>query len=100
MPAAVDEVRAQLRRLQNDPVGPFELERAKEKAVAADEVAEESTAVVAARVHDIGLEGLPLDYDATLGKRLDAIAGADILRAAQTYLHPDQLVEIYEGPHE
>ena len=100
MPAAVDQVRAQLRRLQTDPVGPAELERAKEKAVAADEVAEESTAVVAARVHDIGLESLPLDEDATLGKRLAGITGADILRAAQTYLHPDDLIEVYEGPHE
>jgi predicted Zn-dependent peptidase len=100
MDAAVAVLREQLRRLQNDAVGPFELDRAKRKMIASDEVSEESTAVIAARVQDIGLEGLPLDYDATLGKRYAAIAGADILRVAQTYIHPDDLIEIYEGPHE
>jgi predicted Zn-dependent peptidase len=99
MQAAVDELRNQLHRLTVDPVGPFELDRAKTKAVASDEVAEESTAVVAARVQDIGLQRLPLDYDTTLAKRFAAIAGADILRVAQTYVHPDDLIEIYEGPH-
>jgi zinc protease len=100
VPAAATEVRAQLRRLQTDPVGPAELDRAKIKAVASDEVAEQSTAVVAARVQSINEERLPLDYDTTMARRYAPIAGADVLRAAQTYLHPDDLVEIYEGPHE
>jgi zinc protease len=99
MQAAVDVVRAQLERLQSDPIGPFELERAKIKTVASEEVAEQSTAVVAARVQRIGQENLPLDYDATLAKRYASIDGAAILRAARIYIHPNDLIEVYEGPH-
>jgi zinc protease len=99
MQAAVDTLRSELQRLTIDPVGPFELDRAKIKAVASDEVAEESTATVAARVQAIGVERLPLDYDTNLAKRFAGIAGADVLRAAQTYIHPERLIEIYEGPH-
>jgi zinc protease len=97
--AAVAVLRSELDRLRRDPVGPFELDRAKTKTLAADEVAEESTAEIAERVERIGTEGLALDYDTTRLARYAAIAGAQVLRAAQTYLHPDDLIEIYEGPH-
>jgi zinc protease len=95
---AVAALRGELRRLQDDPVGPFELERARTKIVAGGFVSEESTQVVAARVHRIGLDGLPLDYERSLPKRYDALDGAALERAAQTYLRPDSLVEVYEGP--
>ena len=97
--AAVSVVRSELDRLRRDPIGPVELDRAKTKALAAEAVAEEATTVIAARVQRIGVDALPLDYDTARAVRFAAIAGADVLRAAQTYLHPDDLVEIYEGPH-
>jgi len=95
---AVAGLRGELRRLQDDPVGPFELERARTKIVAGGFVSEESTQVVAARVQKLGLDGLPLDYEATLPKCYGELDGATLERAAQTYLRPDSLVEVYEGP--
>jgi zinc protease len=97
--AAVAALRAELARLLVDPVGPFELDRVRTKAIAEAEVAEEATSVIAGRVQQIGQDQLPLDYETTLPRRYATIDGAAILRAAQTYLHPDDLIEIYEGPH-
>jgi predicted Zn-dependent peptidase len=97
--AAVAVLRSQLERLQRDPVGPFELDRVKIKTLAAAAVAEEATSAISARVQEIGTDGLALDDDTTRAARYAAIDGAAVLRAAQTYLHPDDLVEIYEGPH-
>lgn len=95
---AVASVRHELQRLQIDPVGPFELERARSKIVARTLLAEQATATIAARVGRIVRDGLPLDDDATLGARFAAVDGARLLRAANRYLHPDQLIEIDEGP--
>jgi len=96
--AAGLEVRAELSRLQNDPVGPFELMRAKSKVVAASRVAEESTETIAERVETIGIDGLPLDFEATLPQKYGAVDGATILRIANEYLHPNALIEVDEGP--
>jgi zinc protease len=95
---AVATLREELARLHDDPVGPFELGRARTKIVAGGLVSEESTQVVAARVHTMGLDGLPLDYEATLPARYASLDGAALEAAAQRYLHPESLVEVYEGP--
>jgi len=98
MNEAVEVLREQLDRLQNDPVGPFELDRAKTKIVAGGLVAEQSTETIAARVHELGMDRLPLDYEVNLPARYGRIDGADILRAAQEYVTPHALIEVYEGP--
>jgi zinc protease len=98
MNRAVEVVREQLARLQSDPVGPFELDRAKTKIVARALVAEQSTETIAVRVHGLGVDRLPLDYEVNLPARYDRIDGADILRAAQVYITPNALIEVYEGP--
>jgi zinc protease len=95
---AGERLRQDLERLQRDPVGPFELMRAKSKVVASSRVAEESTETIAERVENIGLDELPLDYEATLPQKYGAIDGADILRIANRYIHPNALVEVDEGP--
>jgi len=98
LPAAVAALRDELNRLHSDPVGPFELERARIKIVAGGFVSEESTQVVATRVQRIGLDGLPLDYEQTLPAAYAKLDGATLLGAAKTYLHPEHLIEVYEGP--
>jgi zinc protease len=98
MSRAVEVLRAQLGRLQDDPVGPFELERAKTKIVARGLVAEQSTEIIATRVHEMGLDRLPLDYEVNLPAQYARIDGADILRAAHDHLFPQSLIEVYEGP--
>ncbi len=95
---AVAGVRHELERFKRDPVGTFELERARSKIVARTLLAEQATATIAERVGRIARDGVPLDDDATLGARFAAIDGARLLRAANRYFHPDQLIEIDEGP--
>ncbi|GAC1348830.1 MAG: pitrilysin family protein [Vulcanimicrobiaceae bacterium] len=95
---AVAGVRREFERLQRDPVGPFELDRARSKIVARTLLGEQSTQTIAARVERLAADGLRPDSDATLGARFAALNGAQIMHAAQRYLHPDALIEIYEGP--
>jgi zinc protease len=97
--AAVSELRAQLNRLHDDPIGPFELSRARTKIVAGGFVSEESTQVVTSRVQTIGLDGLPLDYERTLPAAYAKLDGATLIDVANRYLHPEDLVEVYEGPN-
>lgn len=96
--SAVAGVRHEFQRLQRDPIGPFELDRARSKIVARTLLAEQSTQTIAARVQRVATDGLPPNTDATLGARFAAIDGARVVRAAKRYLHPDALVEVYEGP--
>jgi zinc protease len=96
--AAVAGLRSELTRLHSDPVGPFELSRARTKIVAGGFVSEESTQVVTSRVQKMGLDGLPLDYEQTLPAAYAKLDGATLLSAATKYLHPENLVEVYEGP--
>ena len=96
--AADDRLRSEIERLQRDPVGPFELMRAKSKVVARSRVAEESTETIAERVEGIGVDALPLDFEATLPEKYGAVDGATILRVANKYLHSKDLIEVDEGP--
>ena len=96
--AAGESLRAEIARMQRDPVGPFELMRAKSKVVARSRVAEESTETIAERVQTIGIDGLPLDFEATLPEKYGVVDGATILRIATQYLHPNALIEVDEGP--
>jgi zinc protease len=96
--AAVTVVKTQLRRLQTELVPEGELMRQKVKMTAAQAVAEQSTAAIAADLLNIGTSDLPLDYYTTLSKRFAPITPADIERVAKAYLHPDNLVEVRTGP--
>ena len=98
MAASSRIVRWEFARLKRDPIGPFELDRAKNKIVAAGVVAEESTAIVAARVQTIGRSGLALGDEERRPARFAKIDGAVMLDAARRYLHEGALVEVDEGP--
>ena len=43
-------------------------------------------------------DDLPPTYYATLADRYAATTPSDVRRAAQTYFHPDNLVEVWVGP--
>jgi len=96
---AVSALRDELERLKVDPVGPFEMQRAKNKIVARGLVDEQSTDVIASRVQTIGVDKLPLGYETMLPSRYAAIDGLDLEHAAQAYLDENRLIEVYEGPH-
>jgi len=96
--AAEELVRAELKRMQAEDVSAEELARAKTRVVATALNAEQATSAIAGDLLRIGLDDLAPTYYATLADRYASITAADVRRAAQTYFHPDNLVEVRIGP--
>ncbi|MEA2688940.1 MAG: zinc protease [Candidatus Eremiobacteraeota bacterium] len=96
--AANAVVRAELRRMQTEPVSADELATAKTRVVAQTIEAEQATSTIAGDLLQIGVDELPASYYATLAQRYQRITAADVQRAAKMYFHPDNLVEVRTGP--
>jgi zinc protease len=102
VPSKVDAadavVRSELRRMQTQEVSAEELARAKTRVVAQQLNAEQATATIASDLMKIGMDGLPPTYYATLAQRYAGITPDQVRQAAQTWFHPDNLVEVRVGP--
>lgn len=95
---AVQFVRQELERFQQQPVSSTELQEAKIR-LASDALLEEASSTGQAKqLMDIAMNGLPLDYYGTLNERFARITAADVQRVAREYLRPSRLVEVYAGP--
>jgi zinc protease len=97
--AAVSVLKKQLTRMQQEPVTKDELSRAKSKIIAGSLISEQATDTILAHVENIGISDLPSDYYQTLDTRYGSLTQSDIQRVARTYLLPNHLVEVFEGPH-
>jgi len=89
-----------MKELRNFPVKPSteeELAAAKEASVRSLPGRFETTSSVVGAMNDIFLYDRPLDYYAKLPARYGAVTQADVARAAQQYLHPDQMVIVTAG---
>ncbi len=95
---AVSLVKEEMRRMQDQPVGQDELERARTRVVGSTIIAEQDKSTLVSDLLNIAENNLPLDYYATLSKRYASIGAGAIQRVARTYFHPNHLVEVYEGP--
>jgi zinc protease len=95
---AVEFVRHELERLQDEHVSATELQEAKVRLVSNALLEEASSTGQAKQLMDIATNDLPLDYYGTLNERFARITAADVQRVARAYLHPTRLVEVYAGP--
>jgi zinc protease len=95
---AVEFVRHELQRLQDEPVSATELQEAKVRLVGNALLDEASSTGQAKQILDIAMNGLPLTYYRTLNERFAQITPADVQRVARAYLRPSRLVEVYAGP--
>jgi zinc protease len=95
---AVELVRRELERLQNEPVSETELQDAKARLVGNALLDEASSSGQAKQLIDIAVNDLPLNYYRTLNERFSRITAADVQRIARAYLRPARLVEVYAGP--
>jgi zinc protease len=95
---AVEFVRRELQRLQNEPVSTIELQEAKVRLAGNALLDEASSTGQAKQLLDIAVNALPLDYYRTLNERFARITPADVQRVARAYLRPSRLVEVYAGP--
>jgi len=96
--AAIALVKAQIKRMQTEPVTGTELDRQRIRVTASAAIREEATQAIVGDIDTLARDRLPLDYYATLPARYAAVTAADIERVAKTYLHPDNLVEVVTGP--
>jgi zinc protease len=95
---AVDLVRRELQRLQDQPVSATELAEAKARLAGNALLDEASSTGQAKQLLDIEVNNLSLEYYRTLNERFARITATDVQRVAQAYLHPSRLVEVYAGP--
>jgi zinc protease len=102
VPSKVDAadalVRSELRRMQTQDVSADELARAKTRVVAQQLNAEQSTSTIASDLLKIGMDDLSPAYYSTLAQRYAGITPGQVRQAAQTWFHPDNLVEVRVGP--
>jgi predicted Zn-dependent peptidase len=89
---------AEIKRLQIEPVGSFELALAKASTVRQTVIDESSVNAIGQALLDSAANGLPFDQsqiDARAVLRVDARA---IQNAMAAYIHPQNFVRVTEGP--
>lgn len=89
---------AEIRRMQTEPVGDFELSLAKASTVRRSEIADSSINAIGQSLLDEAANEFPFDQtqiDARTFMHVDANA---IKAAFATYIHPQNFVRIIEGP--
>jgi zinc protease len=94
---AVREMRAELRRLCDEPVGADELRRAKDALVLSLPRAFETPSRVVGRLATLEAYGLPEDYWQRFPAAVEAVTAGDIQRIARRYFDPDRVVTVVVG---
>jgi len=94
---AAQELMKEIRAFPAKPSTPEELAAAREASIRSLPGRFETMSVVAHAVEGIFLYHRALDFYAKLPAKYEAITPADVARAAQQYLHPDQLVIVAAG---
>jgi zinc protease len=84
-------------RLQDEPVAPSDLERAKRSIIGAFAGTLESSDAILSRTIDLVQNGLPLDYWDTYPARIQAVTPAEVQRIARKYLGKNRIQLIAVG---
>jgi zinc protease len=94
---AARELFAELNRMRSDPATADELKLAKENALRSLPGEFETTRQTAGLLSEIFTYGLPLDYYGKLPAQYEAVSSADVEKAAQEHVRPDNLILIAVG---
>jgi zinc protease len=95
---AVEETVAELRRLHDEPPELAELEDSRSYLLGVFPYTLQTLDGLVARLEEVAVYGLPLDYFATFPERLRAVTVADVNEAARRHLAPERLVIAAAGP--
>ncbi len=98
LPRTIESMLAEMTRLQSSQPSIEELESAKSQLLAAQSDQLQSADGVVDIVLDMELYGLGRDYLVTFADRVNAVTQAEVLRAAQFYLKPQQATIVVRGP--
>ena len=94
---ATKEMMLEIHRILTDPPTPAELKMAKDASIQSIPGRFETTAVTAAATANIFLLDRPLDYYSTLPDKYRVLTPEDITKAAQSTIHPDNLLILEVG---
>lgn len=95
--SALIEFMRELRRIRDEAVPQAELDKAKAYISLGLPSDFETTGRTAARIRELLLYDLPLDYYATFIPRINSVATDDVQRVARQYLDPDHLAIVIVG---
>jgi len=91
------ELFAELNRMRSDPATADELRLAKENALRSLPGNFETVADTAALMSEIFTYGLPANYYQTLPRQYEEVTAAEVEKAAQDHLHPENLIVVAVG---
>jgi zinc protease len=94
---AIQAIREEIRRIQEQPVGEQELALVKARFINSYIFRFESPLFNVVQLMQIEYDGLPANYYETLLDKYRAVTRQDIQRVARKYLHPDQLTLLVVG---
>jgi len=95
---SLKDVEAEMKRYATGDITQDELQHAKEGILQSLPQALETNDAVAGTFVTLSNQGRPLDWYATLPKRLDALDRNDIARVSRTYLDPAKVPVVVVGP--
>ncbi|HVH11284.1 MAG TPA: pitrilysin family protein [Gemmatimonadales bacterium] len=95
--SSLAEFLKELRRIRDESVPAAELAKAKAYITLGLPGDFETTAGAAARLRDLLIYGLPLDYYGHLSERINAVTSADVQRVARRYIDPDHFDIVVVG---
>lgn len=95
--AALTEILREIRQVREEPVSESELNDARNLLAGIFPLRLQTTEGVAARLAELAVYALPLDYFDSYRERILAVTREEVLRAAQLHLRPDELTIVVVG---
>ncbi|MBI1817196.1 MAG: insulinase family protein [Deltaproteobacteria bacterium] len=89
---AIARARSELERIRREPVADDELSEAKRYLTGSFPLRLDSTRKISAFLSQVEFYGLGRDYADTYAARINAVTKEDVLRVAQQYLHPEEMI--------
>jgi zinc protease len=94
---ALEQLFKELDGIHTTPLTEDELRRSKDSIIRSLPGNFESAFAVNGQLQEIWLYGLPLDYYSKLPAKVEAVSSADAQKAAEEYVHPENLLVIAVG---
>ncbi len=94
---AVEEIINELNLIRKEPVSPDELSMVKNYIIGSFPLSIETPQQVASRIATLALYGLDANYYDTFRDTVAALSREDLLRMAETYIHPDSVTIAASG---
>lgn len=94
---AIERARAEIDRIRNEPVTDREIAEAKLYLTGSFPLQLDSNREIASFLSQVEFFGLGRDYGETYASRINAVTKEEVLRVAQQYLRPDEIIMVIVG---